>query len=88
MSPTDRHGIAAFNFVNLSGCIEFMKEPTHKRGNSLNLLLTDVPGVVDLLVGSPLGNSDHFSISFPVKMGFRIPNITFSRKVYLKSHVD
>ena len=36
----------------------------------------------------PLGNSDHSSISFSEKMCFKIPNITFSQKVCLKSHVD
>ena len=61
-----------------------IKEPIHKLGNWLDSLLSDVPGVVDPL----LGNSDHSSTSFSVKMGFKIPNITFSQKVYLKSRVD
>ena len=77
VSPTDRHSIAAFDFANLSGCTQLIKKPTHKLGNCLNLLLTDVPGVADPLVDPPLGNSDHSSISFSVKMGFKIPNITF-----------
>ena len=55
----------------------FIKEPTHKLGNCLELLLTDVAGV-DTLVDPPLGNSGHSSISFSVKMGFKI----------LKSWVD
>ena len=58
MSPTDRHGIAA----NLSGCTQLTKEPTHKLGNCLDLLLTNVLGMVDPLVNPPLGNSDHSSI--------------------------
>ena len=40
--------------------------------------------MVDTLVDYPLGNSEHSSISFFVK----IPNITFSPKVYLKSRGD
>ena len=44
--------------------------------------------MVDPVIDPPLGNSDHSSISFSVKMGFKIPNITFSQKVYLKSRVD
>ena len=70
VSPTDRHGIATFDFANFSGCTQIIKEPTHKLGNCLDLLLIDVPGVVDSVVDSPLGNSDHSSISFSVKMGF------------------
>ena len=88
MSPTNRHGNAAFDFANLFGCSQLIKEPIHKLGNCLDLLLTDVPGVVDPVVDPPLGNSDHSSISFSVKMGFKIPNITFSQKVYLKSRFD
>ena len=50
MSPTDCDGIAAFDFANLSGCRQLMKELTYKLGNCLDLLLTDVLGVVDSLV--------------------------------------
>ena len=80
-SPSDRHCIAVFDFVNLSGCMQLIKKSTHKLGNCLDLLLTDVPGVVDLL----LGNLDHSFIWFSMKMYFSITNITFSYKAYLKS---
>ena len=88
VSPTDRHGNAAFDFANLSGCSQLIKEPTHKLDNCLDLLLTDVLGVVDSVVDLSLGNSDHSSNSFSVKVGFKITNITFSRKVYQKSHIN
>ena len=87
MTPTDRHGIAAFDCANLSSCTQLINEPTHKLGNYLDLLLTDVPCVVDPLVDPPLSNSDHSSISFFVKIGFKVPNISFSCKVDLKSRV-
>ena len=45
VSPMVRHGITAFNFANLIGCIQFIKELTHKFGNCLDLLLADVPCV-------------------------------------------
>ena len=61
---------------------------THKLSNCIDLLFTNVPGVVDPLLDPPLGNSDHSSISFSVKMGFKIPNISFSHKVYLKICVN
>ena len=85
MSPTDRYGIVAFDFANLSGCTKLIKEPTHKLDNCLNLLLTDVTGVVVTLVDPALDNFDHSSVSLSVKISFKIPNITFSQKVYLKS---
>ena len=87
-SATDRHGIAALDFANLSGCDQVINEPTHQHGNCLDLLLTDVPGVVDATVKPPLGGSDHSCITFSLKLGFAIPNVSFSRKVYLKSRVD
>ena len=87
VSPTDRHSIAAFDFANLSSYTQLIKDLTHKLGNCLDLLFTDVPGVVDHSVDPPLGNSDHSSISFTVKMSFKITNITFFWKVYLKSRI-
>ena len=73
MSPTNHHGVEVLNFANLSGGTHLIKEPTHKFGNCLDLLLTDVLGVVNLLVDSPLDNFNHSSISFSVKMGFKVP---------------
>ena len=68
VSPTDHHENAAFDFANMSGCTQLIKEPTHKFGTYLDLLITDVPGVVDPVVDPPFGNSDHSSISFSVKI--------------------
>ena len=85
VSPIDRHGIATFDFANLSGCNILIKELTQKLGNCLDLLLTDVSGVVD----PPLDNSDHSFISFSVKMCFNNPNILFFLiRCNLKSRVD
>ena len=64
MSPSDRHGITAFDFANLFGCTKLTKEQSHKFGNCLDLLLIDVSGVVDPLVDPPFLNSDHSYISF------------------------
>ena len=36
MSPTDRHGIAAFDISNLSGFTQLIKEPTHNLSNYLD----------------------------------------------------
>ena len=47
VSSTDCHGIVVFNFAYLSGCTQLIKEPTHNLRNCLDLLLTDILGVVD-----------------------------------------
>ena len=84
---TDRCSLAAFDFENLSGFTQLIKEQTYKLDSYLDLLLSDVPGVVDPPVDLPLGYSDHSYNSVSVKMGFIILNITFSRKVNLNSCV-
>ena len=88
VSPTDCHGIAAVNFATLSGCEQIIGEPTHRLGNCLDLLFTDVPAVVNSVVQPPLGTSDHSGLSFKLKLTHDIPNLVFNRKVYLKSRID
>ena len=40
-----------------------MHGSTHIAGNRLDLVMTDVPDIVDVIVGTPLGTSDHCSVS-------------------------
>ena len=40
---TNRHGVAAFDFATVSGCDQSVVGPTHARGGTLDLLMTDVP---------------------------------------------
>ena len=43
---TNRHGVAAFDFATVSGCDQLVVGPTHARGGTLDLLMTDVPDLV------------------------------------------
>ena len=43
---TNRHGVVAFDFVTVSGCNQLVVGPTHARGGTLDLLMTDVPDLV------------------------------------------
>ena len=88
ISETNPHGVAALDFANLTNCEQLIVEPTHIRGNRLDLLLTDVPGVVDASVKPPLGNSDHSVISFDLMLRSSVPNVQFSQLVYLKHRTD
>ena len=56
VSPTDRHGSDALDFCNLSGCEQLVRCPTHIVGNRLDLAITDVLDIVDVIVGTPLGS--------------------------------
>ena len=40
---TNRHGVAAFDFANVSGSDQLVVGRTHARGGTLDLLITDVP---------------------------------------------
>ena len=42
-TTTNRHGVTAFDFATVSGCEQLVVGPTHARGGTLDLLMTDVP---------------------------------------------
>ena len=62
-TTTNCHGVLAFDFATVSGCDQLVVSPTHARGGTLDLLMTDVPDLVRVAVVSPIGNSDHSSVS-------------------------
>ena len=53
-TTTNRHGVAAFDFATVSGCDQLVVSlcvcPTHARGGTLDLLMTDVPDLVRVAV--------------------------------------
>ena len=64
----NRHGVAALDFVTVSGCDHMVIGPTHARGGTLDFLMTDVPGLVRVAVVAPLGRSAHSSLSIEISM--------------------
>ena len=53
-TTTDRHLVAAFDFATVSGCDQLVVGPTHARGGTLDLLMTDVPELVRVAVVAPI----------------------------------
>ena len=49
-TTTNRHGVATFDFATVSGCDQLVVGPTHARGGTLDLLITDVPDQVRVAV--------------------------------------
>ena len=45
-TTTNRHCVAALDFVTVSGCDQLVIGPTLTRGGTLDLLMTDVPDLV------------------------------------------
>ena len=62
-TTTNFHGVAAFDFATVSGCDQLVVGPTHERGGTLDLQMTDVPDLVQVAVVALIGNSDHSSLS-------------------------
>ena len=58
-SPTDRQRRDDRDFCNLSGYEQLVHGPTFIAGNRVDLVMTNVPDIVDVVVGTPLGTSDH-----------------------------
>ena len=61
-TTTNRHSVAAFDFATVSGCDQLVVGPTHARGGTLDLLMADVPDLVQASVVAPISNSDHSSL--------------------------
>ena len=59
----------------MSGCDQLVVGPTHARGGTLALLMTDVPDRVRFSVVAPIGNSDHSSLSAVISMAQAVPNL-------------
>ena len=88
VSPTNAHGRAALDFPSISGCSQLVSSPTHRAGNCLDLVFTDAPDVVNVVVGAPLGTSDHSVTSIRLNLRQSVPSYTVTRDVYLKAQVN
>ena len=85
---TNRHGVEAFDFATVSGYDQLVVGPTHARGGTLDLQMTDVPDLVLVAVVAPIGNSDHSSLSAVISMAQAVPSLCVSRKLLLKHQVN
>ena len=80
--------LRALYFSPESGCEQIIRKATHRSGNCLDLLFTDSPGVVAASVGTPIGTSDHSAICATIKTEQAVPDVSFSRKIFIKSQAD
>ena len=85
---TDQHGRAALDFSLSSDCTQLINEATHKDGNRLDLVFTDVPAVVKTKVCEFIGRSDHCGIEVSISVNQHIPNTTMEKTVWLKSRAN
>ena len=87
-TTTNRHAVAAFDFATVSGSDQLVVIPTYARGGTLDLLMTNVPDLVQVSDVAHIGNSDHSSLSAVISMAQAVPNLHVSRKVLIKHQVN
>ena len=84
VSPTHRHWGDALDFCNQSGCEQLVRCPTHIAGNRLDLVMTDVPDIVDVFVGTPLGTSGHCFVRGVLRVEQSVPEYNIRSTVFQK----
>ena len=57
-------------------------------GNCSDLVSSDSPGTVACNVGIPIGSSDHCYVSATIRTEQDVPDVSLSRKIYIKSRDD
>ena len=62
-------------------------EPTHIDGGVLDIVLADVPGIIEI-VCSPLGTSDHYAVFIDVVLNQPISHLVCRQEVYIKNSVN
>ena len=81
VSPTNRHRRDDLNFCSLSGCEQLVRCPTHIAANRLRDVpdsrcpdvTADVPDIVDVVVGTPVGTSYHCFVSCGLRVEQSVP---------------
>ena len=71
-------------FCTLSGCEQLVRCPTHIAGNRLDLVMTNVPDIVDVIVGTLLSISDHCFVSYVLRVEQSVPEYKVRSTVFLK----
>ena len=72
---TTIHDKTARGFASSSGCEHMVTEPAYIDGAVLDLLVTDVPDLVRVRAGSPVGTSDHSDLFIDVVLEQPIPHV-------------
>ena len=81
VSQTDVHGRALLDFATSSSCQQLVAR------NPLDLVLTDVPGVVSVVVLPPVGRSDHSSLLLSLNVDQPVMDFTVVKEVYVKTGI-
>ena len=86
-TTTNRYGVAAFDCTTVTGFDQLVAGPTHARGGTLDLLMTDVSELVRVADVAHKGNSDHSSLSVVILMAQAVINMCVSKKVFVNKSI-
>ena len=81
-SQRHAHARALLDFATSSSCQQLVAGLTHSSGNPLDLVLTDVPGVVSVVVSPPVGWSDHSSMLLSLNVDQPVMDFMVVKEVY------
>ena len=87
-TTTNHHCVSSFDFATVSCCDQLVVGPTHARGSTFDIQMTDIPDLVRVSVVAPVGNSDYSSLSAVISMAQAVSNLCVSRKVFFKHQVN
>ena len=65
-----------------------MCRATHRSGHCLDIVFSDTPVAVDCNFGIRTGSSDHCYVSATIRTSQTVLDVSFSRKIYIKSRSD
>ena len=80
-TTTNHRGVTAFDFATVFGCDQLVVGPTHASGGTLDILMTDVSGLVRVAVVASIGNYDHSFLSAVMLMAQDVPNCVFVENI-------
>ena len=81
ISSIERSFVESFSEFGLSQCVLL---PSHEKGKTLDLLLTNYPGLINnlnVLKHNSICKSDHFPITFDLKINIKLKK-SIKRKIY------
>lgn len=82
------HGVAVLDFVTVFICDQLVIYPTHARKGILDILMTEVPDLVQVTLVVLICSSYHFSFSAGMAMSKTVPHLCFSIKVFMQQQVN
>ena len=70
-----------------SSCQQLVAGPTYSAGKPLDLVLTDVPEVVSVVVSPPVGRSDHSLLLLSLNVDQPVMDFVVEKEVYVKTGI-